>query len=134
AALVASCLQLDPADRPGGAADIVTALASGRVPAKPRERDVRPARPSQAPPVPPPRPHAVREPAQATMHEPTSLAVLPVTCAPADEYLADGVLEDLTDTLSTTPGIRVRPTGVVRSATAPDAREIGQRLHVDHVV
>ena len=131
ASLVASCLQLDPADRPASAAELVTALASGQAPAKQRERETRAARPSKAPP---PRPHAVREPAQATMHEPTSLAVLPVTCAPGDEYLADGLLEDLTDTLSTTPGIRVRPTGVVRSATAPDARDIGQRLHVDHVV
>src|SRR5690606_16950629 len=74
------------------------------------------------------------EPVQATLHEPTSLAVLPVACAPGDEYLADGLLEDLTDTLSTTPGIRVRPAGLVRSATAPAPREVVQRLHVDHVV
>ncbi|HEY5944381.1 MAG TPA: protein kinase, partial [Kofleriaceae bacterium] len=131
AQLVASCLQLDPAQRPASAQEIATSLASGQISSAQRDRDCRAARPSNAVA---PRPRAANEPAQATIVEPTSIAVLPVACAPGDEYLADGVLEDLTDTLSTTAGIRVRPAGLVRSTVAPDAREIGLRLHVDHVV
>jgi eukaryotic-like serine/threonine-protein kinase len=132
AALVASCLQLDPDDRPASAGAVATSFATGTVP--PSKRDSAKQLAKAAQPVAVVRPHAAREVAQATLHEPTSIAVLPVTCAPGDEYLADGIVEDLTDTLSTTPGIRVRPTGVVRSQAAPDPREFGQRLHVDHVV
>ena len=133
AQLVAACLQLDPCDRPASITEVVAALGAGRAPASAAaSREPRPERPGT--PAPAARSSAPREPALATATEPTSLAVLPVGCAPADEYLADGVLEDLTDTLSTTPGIRVRPAGVTRAASAPDPREIGQRLAVDHVV
>jgi serine/threonine-protein kinase len=61
----------------------------------------------------------------------TALAVLPVSCAPRDEYLAEGLRDDVTDTLSTTAGLRVRPAAAV---TGDDPREVGQRLAVDHVV
>jgi serine/threonine-protein kinase len=135
AATVAACLQLEPGDRPASADDILDALETKRpaiaarasatkmpTPSVPGERS---RRPSAAPP---------RAPATPTIVEPTALAVLPIACAPADEYLADGLLEDLTDTLSTTPGLRVRPAGIVRQTVAPDAREIGQRLQVDHIV
>jgi serine/threonine-protein kinase len=131
ATLVARCLQLEPADRPASANDIASALATGQLPLSKRDSDTALQKPK---PVAPPRQLGPREPAQATIVEPTAIAVLPIACAPADEYLADGVVEDLTDTLSTTPGIRVRPTGIVRSAQAPDPREVGQRLQVDHVV
>jgi serine/threonine-protein kinase len=131
AQLVAMCLQLDPKDRPASAADIGVALASGQAPVSRRDSTTRMAKPTKPPA---PRTPATREPATPTIVEPTSLAVLPVACAPGDEYLADSLLEDVTDTLSTTVGIRVRPAGIARSATAPDAREIGERLHVDHVV
>jgi serine/threonine-protein kinase len=63
----------------------------------------------------------------------TALAVLPVACAPGDEYLADGVQEELTDLLSTTKGLRVRPAGVSRAQTQ-DPRELGRQLTVDQVV
>ena len=130
-AVVSACLQLDPNDRPTSAADIATAFATGQPPLSRRDSETRVAKPAKPPAA---RPQGPREPASPTVTEPTSIAVLPVACAPGDEYLADGIVEDLTDTLSTTPGIRVRPAGVVRSASAPDPREVGQRLHVDHVV
>jgi eukaryotic-like serine/threonine-protein kinase len=131
AALVAMCLQIDPADRPASADDIAVALAAGQAPVSKRASATRMAKPTKPPAR---RTSAVREAAEPTIAEPTSLAVLPVACAPGDEYLADGVFEDLTDTLSTTPGLRVRPAGIVRSANALDPREIGQKLNVDHVV
>ncbi|MDQ3369735.1 MAG: hypothetical protein M3680_30300, partial [Myxococcota bacterium] len=64
----------------------------------------------------------------------TTLAVLPVTCAAGDEYLADGVHEDLIDILSTTPTLRVRAAGILRAGTEHDPRALGQQLGVDHVV
>jgi TolB-like protein/predicted Ser/Thr protein kinase len=131
-ALVASCLQLDPDDRPAAASDVATSFATGTVPPSKRDSGKVLAKVTAA--AAPQRPHAAREAAQATLQEPTSVAVLPIACTPGDEYLADGIVEDMTDTLSTTAGIRVRPTGVVRSTTAPDPRELGERLHVDHVV
>jgi serine/threonine-protein kinase len=129
-ALVASCLQLEPNDRPASVAEIATALREDRMPTgvarlvKPEAAAPRARSPSSVP----------RPPATMTAPEPTTLAVVPIQCAPGDEYLADGLLEELTDTLSTTPGIRVRPAGIVRDKTAPDARELGQKLQVDHVV
>ncbi|HEY4179650.1 MAG TPA: serine/threonine-protein kinase [Kofleriaceae bacterium] len=65
--------------------------------------------------------------------EETMVAVLPFSCAPADEYLADGAFEDVIDTLSTTPGLRVKPAGVARTAVT-DPRAIGQSLAVDLVI
>jgi serine/threonine-protein kinase len=66
--------------------------------------------------------------------ERTAVAVLPVTCAPGDEYLADGLLDDLVDTLCSTGTLRVRPAGIVRSRGEHDPRELGRALEVDHVV
>ncbi|CAN5751687.1 hypothetical protein BH11MYX2_BH11MYX2_16720 [soil metagenome] len=65
--------------------------------------------------------------------EETLVALLPFACAPADEYLADGAFEDVIDTLSTTPGLRVKPAGVARTAVT-DPRAIGQSLGVDLVI
>ncbi|HEY4058649.1 MAG TPA: protein kinase, partial [Kofleriaceae bacterium] len=65
--------------------------------------------------------------------EETMVAVLPFACAPADEYLADGAFEDVIDTLSTTPGLRVKPAGVARTAVT-DPRALGQSLGVDLVI
>jgi serine/threonine-protein kinase len=59
--------------------------------------------------------------------------VLPIACGKDDEYLADGLLDDLIDTLSTS-GLRVRPAGLVRAGLAEDPRAVGARLAVDHVV
>jgi len=54
---------------------------------------------------------------------------------PEDAYLADGVTEDLVDTLSMTRGLRVRPRGAT-SKLAPDAdpREAGHALGVQVIV
>jgi serine/threonine-protein kinase len=127
AAIVVACLQLEATDRPASAQVVGDAIAQGTVLAASREQ----RRPKQAavPAAVPQRRTPV--PASPTLVEPTSVAVLPLTCAPADEYLAAGLVEDLTDTLSTTPGLRVRPTGLVQGI---DPREAGMRLQVDQVV
>jgi eukaryotic-like serine/threonine-protein kinase len=133
AATVATCLQLEPGDRPASAADILAAFELKRPPIVPSQSGTKPGKPGE--PAPPrPSTAAPRMAATPTIVEPTAIAVLPIMCAPGDEYLADGLVEDLTDTLSTTPGIRVRPAGLARQVPAPDPREVGQRLQVDHVV
>ena len=67
-----------------------------------------------------------------------SIAVLPFqnAGAPADEYLADGLTDDLIDVLSMTPGLRVCARGVVmaRAGSAGDPRRLGEDLGVDAVV
>ncbi|HEY4239590.1 MAG TPA: serine/threonine-protein kinase [Kofleriaceae bacterium] len=133
AQLVMRCLALDPAGRPASAADIGTAIAFGTVmPAgepRPSGRVTVPYAPS--PTLTPVNAGPLDDaPAQAT-----AVAVLPVTCAPGDEYLADGLCDDLIDTLSSAGNLRVRPAGFVRSRGEPrDPREVGRELAVDHVV
>jgi serine/threonine-protein kinase len=67
-----------------------------------------------------------------------SIAVLPLRNAgpPADDYLADGLTEDLIDTLSMTPGLRVRSRGGVMylKGRDRDPRELGRELDVQVVV
>jgi serine/threonine-protein kinase len=116
ASIVVACLALDPDHRPAGAREVGAAIAAETAaPVAPVAR----AATSKRPPATP-------EPAP-----PTTLAVLPIACARDDEYLADGLREDVSDTLATTAGLRVRPAAAV---TGDDPREIGQRLAVDHVV
>jgi eukaryotic-like serine/threonine-protein kinase len=62
-----------------------------------------------------------------------TVAVLPATAAPGDEYLASGLAEDLADSLSRSPGLRVLPATAVRGMTATGV-DAGAALGVDHVV
>ncbi len=125
--LLAALLQLDPQKRPASATEVGAAIASGTglVDHAPETKISRPSRPSAPPEL-------ARPSAASIAPETTSLAVLPVQCVPGDEYLADGVRDDLTDSLSTSPGVRVRPTGHVGADLDP--REIGRLLAVDHIV
>jgi len=127
--VIAACLQLDPEARPATAAEVGAAIASGSVVAR-----ARPIKPSKPPPLPVARREPTLPPPFSVAAAPTSLGVLPTQCAPADQYLAEGMREDLTDTLSTTPGLRVRPAGHIEMTAASDPRAIGRDLAVDHVV
>ncbi|MGE3767050.1 MAG: serine/threonine-protein kinase, partial [Kofleriaceae bacterium] len=90
-ALVRQCLALERDHRPATAAEIGTAIA-GFIATEPSSRHTpHPAAMKSSPSL-----------SSATMsntlqEEPDEsiIAVLPLTCAPADEYLADGVFEDL---------------------------------------
>ena len=82
-----------------------------------------------APPAPSPRTVPI-----AAVAASSSLAVLPLACSVEDAYLADGLLDDLVDTLSSAGTLRVRPAGVVRARGELDPRELGRGLEVDHVV
>ncbi len=54
---------------------------------------------------------------------------------PEDDYLVDGLTDDLIDALSMTPGLRVRPRGVVmQHKNVSDPREVGRELDVQVVV
>ena len=128
--LVERCLAIEPAERPTSAREVAEALAAGTGPAGATATTSRAMRVPVTPPTgTPTSSHAAMTP-PAALH--SSLAVLPVACATGDEYLADGLLDDLIDSLST-GSIRVRPAGLVRSLHAPDPREIGRQLEVDHV-
>jgi serine/threonine-protein kinase len=74
--------------------------------------------------------------ARAPAPKDASIAVLPFACAADDRYLADGIFEDLIDTLSTTARIRVRPSGAVvaASAASPDPQAIGRALEVEQII
>jgi len=143
--LVGYCLDLEPARRPASASAVGTALAAGAIgSALAPQRLVTTERLPRTtlPPVvaPSPAPSAS-----------TTLAVLPFACGADDAYLADGLVEDLVDTLSGSPALRVRPAGIVRArdsgadsplplarpdglASSGDPRELGRELAVDHVV
>ncbi|MDI1429316.1 protein kinase domain-containing protein [Polyangium sorediatum] len=75
--------------------------------------------------------------AQAAAAEKT-VAVLPFRNSgpPDDEYLAEGLTDDLIDTLSMTRGLKLRPRGVVMrwKGVDQDPREIGRELAVQVVV
>jgi len=151
AALISHAIALDPAQRPQRASLIGDAIASG-TPLAPLPRDeamphaLRPAAPAAAQPAAQSQTSltsvasvasvaSVTPAAPATaLAEHTTVAVLPVTCGPGDDYLADGLLDDLVDTLSSAGSLRVRPAGIVRSQPAQDPRALGRTLGVDHVV
>jgi serine/threonine-protein kinase len=119
ALLVKKCLARKPEDRFGSAKEIASRLASFTLPAS--EELARTGERSAA----------MRAPDAKTV------AVLPFrnAGAPEDEYLADGLTDDLIDALSMTPGLRVRPRGVVmQHKDASDPRQLGRDLDVQVVV
>ena len=63
-----------------------------------------------------------------------SIAVLPFRAAPEDLWIADGVSEELIDTLSMTRGLLVRPFGAVAAQRGWDPIEAGRALGVEVVV
>jgi eukaryotic-like serine/threonine-protein kinase len=125
--VVVRCLALEPAQRPANAEEVGNAIAACvYTPTASRN--------TPRHPLPTVRTPTTGSTIQTTISEDIAIAVLPFTSAPADDYLADGLTEDLIDTLSTTPSLKVRPAGVARSRGDQDSRTLGMQLEVDHVV
>ncbi len=120
ALLVQRCMARKPSDRPASAREIASRFAGLTLPAA--EAILQPE---------------VRAPAVATEPGQKTVAVLPFRNAGTaeDDYLVDGLTDDLIDTLSMTPGLRVRPRGVVMQfKNGTDPRQIGRDLAVQVVV
>ncbi|HEU0029124.1 MAG TPA: protein kinase [Kofleriaceae bacterium] len=129
AAVVDACLAIDRDKRPASASALHQAIA-GIADDEPAKRA--PERPSVGSltwsPTPAPTTGTVIEaPSQET-----AIAVLPFHSVPEDQYLADGLREDLLDTLSTVVGLRVRAAGSV--VVTNDVRAVGEELGVDTLV
>jgi serine/threonine-protein kinase len=124
ATLVMKCMARKPDDRPQRATEIASRLASVTMPAE--DAYARPNEPRLATISP-----------KSTESQKT-VAVLPFRNggAPEDDYLVDGLTDDLIDALSMTPGLRVRPRGVVMQHKNSDAdpRTLGRELAVQVVV
>jgi len=121
AELVMKCMARKREDRFATAAQVTTALASLTLPA------ARSGRQSMPPP-----PQLPLEP------DAKGVAVLPFRNlgAAEDAYLAEGVSDDLTDSLSMTPGLKVLARGAVARFRSDerDVRAIGRELGVQVVV
>ena len=152
AAVIERCIALDRGRRPASAAVIGAAIAAGTPIADPEDAGPDGGRTASAAAAAPASDAAGTVGAVAARGtllgvggamaagpptlraEHTTVAVLPIGCAAGDEDLADGLLDDLVDTLSSTATLRVRPAGVVRSRGEVDPRVLGRALEVDHVV
>ena len=128
-AIVLRCLDLDRERRPASATEVADMLAhlappeGGRMTPRPRSSTRAPFTMSPTP-----------NPTLSNVSEETTIAVLPLACAPDDAYIAEGMLEDVIDTLSGTQSLRVRPAGTARAQGDVDPRAVGRDLEVDHVV
>jgi TolB-like protein/predicted Ser/Thr protein kinase len=125
ATLVMRCMARKPEDRPQRASEIASRLASLTLPAADALAKTGESRIVSI------APHDQTGALQKTV------AVLPFRNAgPADDdYLVDGLTDDVIDALSMTPGLRVRPRGVVmQHKNAGDPRAIGRQLGVQVVV
>ena len=132
--LVMRCMARKPEDRPQRAAEIATRLASLTIPAFDALATTGAARAAGAP-------EQLRvlsiAPDNRTDALQRTVAVLPIRNAgpPEDDYLVDGLTDDLIDALSMTPGLRVRPRGIVmQHKNVQDPRSIGRDLGVQVVV
>jgi serine/threonine-protein kinase len=121
AGMVMRCMATKREDRYASAAEVEASL-----------RTLAGAQPSETMPAMPTVAARADEPSKKT------LAVLPFRNSgkPDDEYLADGLTEDLIDALSMTPGVKVRSRGAIMrfKGVDRDAREIGRELDVQVVV
>jgi eukaryotic-like serine/threonine-protein kinase len=137
AALVTSCLARDPARRPGSASAVASALAAlAGVEGLTRAPETSAA--DTAPTLLAPGPLASTRSFASGSGPGCSLAVLPFRQrgGDADGGLADGVVEELTDSLSMTRGVRVTAAGATARyrGTAFDPRQVGAELGVDAIV
>ncbi|MBL0220449.1 MAG: protein kinase [Myxococcales bacterium] len=131
-AIVHQCLALDRTLRPSTAEQVHDAIAACEYTPTEHTRTARTTlAPSSSPSL---SPSPTGRSTLTSAGTDTAIAVLPFVCLPADTYLADGLVEDLVDTLSTTPSLKVRPGGVLRARAEQDPRAIGAELAVDHVV
>jgi serine/threonine-protein kinase len=122
AAVVVRCMAKDRDQRFASAEQVARALDEATAAAAVPPASQLPARPS------------TRPPSEASKN----VAVLPFRNQgpPEDEYLADGLTDDLIDSLSMTRGLRVQARGAVMRFKAGDrdARQIGRELDVQVVV
>jgi len=100
-------------------------------PEAPAKRDEAEGVPADARPLP--------VPGGGTSAEARSIAVLPFDSLSADpegDYFADGIAEELINTLARQEGLRVvaRTSAFAFKGQAVDVREIGRRLNVSHVI
>jgi serine/threonine-protein kinase len=147
-AVAAARLTQPPPDTRSSRPDLPPALADLILCCLARDKEARPASASAlgaalrvlqaealSSPVTPAAPTLVDPPTSRPRAD-TTLAVLPFRNAgPADDdYLADGLADDLVDTLCMTRGLRVRSRGPAGDGGPRDAAESGRRLGVQVVV
>lgn len=125
AEVIVRCMQREPDDRYADVGQVAHALS---------KLDVRGVARS-SPPAPSRR--APRPPTETPAGDKT-IAVLPFrNVGPAeDEYLAEGLTDDIIDTLSMKPGVRIRSRGAMADVGTKrtDLRELGRNLRVQVVV
>lgn len=127
ARVIAQCLKRDAASRYASAGELLAAL-SAAAPTELPGSTLAPARRPSAAPAP-----------QATTSGSgeRSVAVLPFVNSGAedDAFVAEGLCEDLVDTLSMTRGLRVRPLAVVTplASSVSDPQALGRQLGVEVV-
>jgi len=118
ALFVRKCMERKREERPASAREIVARLSSMTMPSGVGT--------------------ATRAPSEIALGADKTVAVLPFRSAGSadDEYLVDGLTDDIIDALSMTPGLRVRARGVVmqHKGIAGDPRELGRALGVQVVV
>jgi serine/threonine-protein kinase len=127
-AVVLKCMSRERDERFASAQAVAEELVNLTMPAANRLAMGTLVTPAPAPPV----PSAQTSPGEKTV------AVLPFrnSGAPDDDYIAEGLTDDLIDTLSMTRGLKLRPRGVVMrfKGVDSDPREIGRELEVQVVV